>query len=187
MTKRETTSLFIKWVAVYSLISFVSSGLQTLAYASLSWSAEEQMGFQVSITLMMLVYTGLGIAFSFLLICFSDLGAKLLFKTDSAAFQLDRLERGDVQTLGCHFIGLTQVVAALPKLVQILVSIRTRQAYAYAEWSEGRFALETLPQLLAVLAQLGLGLLLLLKPQILANVLRRPQAAPTPPSNTSVV
>lgn len=29
--------------------------------------------------------------------------------------------------------------------------------------------------------------LLLLKPQILANVLRRPQAAPTPPSNTSVV
>ena len=48
------------------------------------------------------------------------------------------------------------------------------------EWTEGRLALETVPQLLAVLTQLALGLLLLLKPRLLANVLRRPQAAGRP-------
>ena len=52
------------------------------------------------------------------------------------------------------------------------------------EWTEGRLALETVPQLLAVLTQLALGLLLLLKPRLLANVLRRPQAAPVLPSDT---
>ena len=56
--------------------------------------------------------------------------------------------------------------------------------YASAEWTEGRLALETVPQLLAVLTQLALGLLLLLKPRLLANVLRRPQAAPVLPSDT---
>jgi hypothetical protein len=132
----------------------------------------------------MLGYTVLGIAFAVLLIRFSDLIAKLIFKTDSPAFQLDRLETGDVQTLGCHFIGLTQVAVAIPKLGQVLVSIRARQAYASAEWTEGRLALETVPQLLAVLTQLALGLLLLLKPRLLANVLRRPQAAPVLPSDT---
>lgn len=184
MTTRETTSLFIKWIALYSLVSFVSSGLQTMAYSFFSWSSEAQMGLQRDITFTMLGYTVLGIAFAVLLIRFSDLIAKLIFKTDSPAFKLDRLETGDVQTLGCHFIGLTQVAVAIPKLVQVLVSIRARQAYASAEWTEGRLALETVPQLLAVLTQLALGLLLLLKPRLLANVLRRPQAAPVLPSDT---
>ena len=128
MTTRETTSLFIKWIALYSLVSFVSSGLQTMAYSFFSWSSEAQMGLQRDITFTMLGYTVLGIAFAVLLIRFSDLIAKLIFKTDSPAFKLDRLETGDVQTLGCHFIGLTQVAVAIPKLVQVLVSIRARQA-----------------------------------------------------------
>jgi hypothetical protein len=173
MTKRETTSLLIKLMGVYCLVQFAPALLSAFRFISVSSSWTWQT--RLVIMLCTVLVPAIWIVFCLILIRSSDRIARRFYPEDSDASQLTGLGFEDLQNLGYHFIGLLLLVQSFPQIVYLVSSIRLQDAYLPGYTASPTFKMETFPQLLALLAQLAIGLVLFLRPKGLSNLWRRAQ------------
>ncbi|MDD5708854.1 MAG: hypothetical protein PHR35_23305 [Kiritimatiellae bacterium] len=174
MTKRETTSLLVKLMGIYSLVQFVPSLSYVLHFLT-TIRDSQQIWMKLATVGIMIISPAIWIGFCILIIRKSDSIAKRVYREDSDASQLSGLGFQEMQVLGYNFIGLLLLVQSFPQIVSLVTTIKNQQMYAQEYWTTDTFCMLTLPQLLSFLTQLILGLILFLKPKGLANLWRRTQ------------
>jgi hypothetical protein len=168
MTKRETAHLLLKLLVIYAMLQFAPSLLYVIGLlGSINSSPRPQYAMlMLGIALLApLIWIGLCL----LVLRFSGRIAARLMPEEGHVDTLFALSFAECQALGFNFIGLLLIVQSFPQLIQLLSSIRFE---GYVTDMAGRVDVyrRILPNVLAFIAQLTIGICLFLRARGLANL-----------------
>ncbi len=168
MTRREIAALLLRLMVIYAMLQFAPSLVYVLGLlGSIVSSPRPEYAF-VFIGVSLLVPV-IWIGLCLLVLRFSSRIATRLMPEDGEAGSLPTLSFNQCQTLGFNFIGLLLIVQASPQLIQLISTIRFE---GYVTEMAGRVDVyrRLLPNALAFLTQLLIGIFLFFRARGLANL-----------------
>jgi len=125
MTKREIASLAIKLMGVFILLKSIAY-MPSVFSVMFSVMRTEGVLFAISIVLISIFMAVIPLAWSILVIVFSDKAAAWLIKEDNAIANSGTLiSKDDVMVIAISCIGLYFIVNTTPRFIHALIAIRT--------------------------------------------------------------
>ena len=123
MTKREIASLAIKLMGVFILLKSIAY-VPMAFWATLStMPSEAEWLFRISMVMMSVVAAVIPLAWSLLIIFFSDKAAAWLIKKDNSIENASTtISKDDVMVMAVSCIGLYFIVASVPQLIHALMN-----------------------------------------------------------------
>ena len=170
MTKQSLASLCIKLMAVYVIVSYISAMPQSLY---LVYQGLEATNIWMSLTLMVTSFmvTAIWLGLGLLLIRFADLIARKLVPEDEDADVISISSGDSLYKVVFVCLGVLLTVQVLPYVIQIALSWYMGEKYGFG--SERYFHLQILPQVVRFATQLGLGVLLMIRPETVLGWIKK--------------
>jgi hypothetical protein len=160
MTKREIASLAIKLMGVFILLKSIAYVPQVLGMM-FSVMRTEELLFAISIVMISITMAVIPLAWSLLVIIFSDKAAAWLIKEDNSIENTSSsISKDDVMVVAISCIGLYFIVAAAPVFIHALMNISIFHRQAGSPFVGPSSIFNVGKQLIAPGVQVAIGLCL---------------------------